>query len=571
MNDVLNKTRYYFREYISNVGRIKILVMPAVLALIIANYLEIQCTNYTAQMTSQGANKDDGFSLLKFYISFVIVSYTLKYVVNLFNIHFIAISMRSGFKNFFREYLMIKYASFRNIGVGEVQYNIMRRAAALADFLTTLTMSFISNIFFFFLVIHSVNSGVPANIKLILFFCLTVFLLLSSLIQFLRAKIRRKVNDGLQENSRKLYDILFNYERIVAYDNVDVECGKYWDSMHGQTYYGRLYWVSYETVGFINSLFFIFLNVYLIHHFNLISSMNVGNLKEFMMLITKLREKVVDISRNIDEICTSFTNLDQSLIEDCPLDDAGESLQLETFESEIQIKDLAFGYSDKLVLRDVNYTVSRGDKIAITGVNGAGKSTFVKILLGLYDYTGSLKIDGFEYTDLSKKSIRRLISYIPQNSYLFDGTIMDNLTVGNEGLAQEKLVEYCKLYNTHKLFKELGYNNEVGERGKSLSGGQGQKVSFMRAVIKNAPIFILDEATSNMDSVSEQELIHSIFTHMTSKTVFMIIHNLNLLHNFDKIIFFDNNTLEEEGNFDDLYRANGSFTQFYKRSIDTSD
>ncbi|KAI5170296.1 hypothetical protein PAEPH01_1315 [Pancytospora epiphaga] len=568
MTSALAKTKYYFNEYVGSVRWIKIMLMPVAVILIIANYLEIQCTNYSAQITSKDSNKADAYRLLKLYALFFVTGYTLKYIVNIFNAYFIATSIRSGFRNFFHEYLLIKYRDFQNIGVGEAQYNIMRRAAALSEFLTTLTMSFISNAFFFLLVLQAINSTMPANIKLSLFLCLALFLLLSGVIQYYRAGIRRKVNLGLQKNSRKMYDILFNYERIVAYDNLEVECGKYWDSMDRQTYYGIIYWVSYEIVSFCNMLFFILLNVYLIGQFNMIPSMQVGNLKEFMMIVTKLREKLTDISRNMDEICTHFTNLDQSAIEGCEKDENEEGLTISKFEGSIVFQNLSFGYGDKAIFRDVNYTVKSGDKIAIAGVNGAGKSTFVKILLGLYDdYQGSILIDGIEYRNLTKHSIRGLVSYVPQHAYLFDGTVLENLTLRKEEMAYSKVIEHCKLHRMHGAFKSIGYDSQVGERGRNLSGGQRQKISFMRAILKNSPIFILDEATSNMDTRSERKLVKSVVERMASRTVFMIIHNINLLHRFDRVMFFADNTLEEEGSFDELYKANGRFTAFYNHTV----
>lgn len=569
MAELLTKTKRYFNEYIGQAGKIKLLVIPVVLCLILANHLEVQYTNSSARMTTKVSDVavDDRFALLKMYIVYFIICHTLKLMVNLFNANFIAMSIRSGFRNFFYEYFTVKYAVFQSIGIGEAQYNIMRRAYTLSDFLTTVTMSFISNFFFFLIVVQSVNASISGMVKLVMFVLLLGFLAFSIFIQMYRSKIRRRVNDGLQENSRKLYDILFNYERIITYDNLDVECEKYWDSMHQQTVYGSIYWVTYEIVNFLNTFFFLILNIFLLKQYNSIPTMSSDSLKEFMMLVTKLSDKLVDISRNIDEICTSFTNLDQSVIENAPQDENNACMQITTFKDAVALQDMSFGYDGKLLFKGVSCVVPKGRKVAITGVNGAGKSTFVKILLGLYDYEGSIYIDGIECRRLTKHCIRDLISYIPQNSFLFDGTVRDNLVLGNRELSDAKLVEYCKLYKMHDSFKALGYDADVGERGMNLSGGQKQKVCFMRSIIKNSPILILDEATSNMDAASELSLINTIKENMQGTTVFMIIHNLALLHNFDEVLFFDNQTLEEHGDFKSLYASNGRFTAFYNDAI----
>lgn len=567
MDAVIKKTNYYITEYILNVKWIKTMVMPVILALIVANYLDIQGSTLSSKMTSDKIDDDGRYQLLRLYSLCFFIGYTLKYLVYIFNVQFIAVSMRSGYKNFFEEYLTIKYQSFHSIGVGEAQYNINRRAAALADFLTSLTMSFMSNAFFFMLAIHSVIYNIPGRAKISILIFIFLFLVVSLLVQLWRARIRRLVNNGFQSNSKKLYDALLNYERIVAYDNIDVECQKYWNSMQDQAHYSVYYWVTYELVEFMNNAFFVLLNVYLIKQFNDTQSLDVQSFKDFTVIFVKMREKVFEISRNIDEIFTMFTNLDQSAIEGCEIDDKCSSMAISKFDDRITIEDMSFKHADKVIFENVNMTVRKNEMVAITGVNGAGKSTFVKILLGLYDHDGLIKIDGTDINSVSKKSLRNLIGYIPQNSYLFDGSIMDNLTLANKTISPEKLTEYCKMYNTHELFKEIGYDREVGERGKNLSGGQAQKVSFMRAIIKNAPILVLDEATSNMDTVSELEVIENLKAHGINKTILMIIHNLNLLHHFDKILFFDNLTLLEQGSFEELYRVNSAFTEFYEKSI----
>lgn len=569
MMDTAKKIKYYIKAYIYDNEGVRNMVVPVVIALIMATYFDVHCSAISSQMTTKAKEEDDAgkLTLLKSFVLYFFMEYTLKFFVALFNVNFVATSMQAGFTNFFKEYLMIKYGSFHRIGVGEAQYNIVRRSTALADFLTSFTMYFMANAFFFIVAIHTSVAGIPFETKLLVLGFIMAFLCLSTCLQYLRSKVRRRVNNGFQTNSKKLYDILLNYERIVAYDNIDAECNKYWDSMNNQVFYSVIYWVTYEIADALNTVAFICLNVYLIRQFNSIDSFTGGSFQNFTVLFTKLGEKVFEISRNIDDIFVLFTNLDQSCISDFPMEKSDSLLRLNNFKEELKVEGLSFSHGDKLIFQNVNTTIKKGEMVAIIGVNGSGKSTFVKILLGLYDYDGTIKVDNQDYKELSRQAIRELINYIPQNSYLFDGTIMHNLTLGNKDLSHEKLVEYTRLYKTHGLFKELGYDKEVGERGKNLSGGQAQKVSFMRAVIKNSFIFILDEATSNMDTISELELIKSLREHATSKTIIMIIHNLSLLQHFEHVLFFNNKMLAEQGTFDDLYKSKDGFRQFYEESI----
>lgn len=567
MEGLAHKILRYCKIYIGNVLWIKLFIIPALLILGISNYLDLRCSKLASEIVADKSQREESISILKYYVIYYIIAYTMKYFVNLFNAHFVATSMRSGFRNFFYEYLSVKYSKFQEIGIGEAHYNITRRANALSDFLTILTMSFISNLFFFTLAIRDLNSCIDLAAKVKVCLCLGTFLLISLVIQYARSKVRERVNDGLQTNSRKLYDILFNYERITAYDTLEIESKKYWKSMESQTRSAIIYWVSYELVNFLNGVLFALLNVYLIGQFNMMKNLTQKDLKRFMFIVTKLRERVFDISKNVDELFTTFTNLDQSHIANAPVDEPVGLLPVATINNEITGKQLAFSYGEQLVFQNVNFCIKKGEKIAITGVNGNGKSTFVKILMGFYDFDGQLFLDGREHSKLSRTAIRNTIGYLPQNSQLFDTTIMENLTLGNKEVSTEKVVEYCKLYGMHELFRELGYDKRVGERGKNLSGGQRQKICFMRAVIRNTPALILDEATANMDVVSEMDLLRNVLLHMESKTVIMVVHNLSLLRFMDRVFFFNNHTLDGVGQFDDLVEKNTRFRAFYEDAV----
>jgi ABC-type multidrug transport system fused ATPase/permease subunit len=567
MAKVFTKIRQYFNEYVIKIMWIRVLIVPSVLFFMISNYFELEMSILSSKLSSSSDKASVTSQILQMYIKCFLISYTIKCFINIFNAHFIATSMRNGYRNFFYEYLTIKYAEFQTIGIGEAQYNINRRAIALSDFLTSLTMFFISNILFFVLAAYALNKDISWDIRFKIYRIITIFLVVSSILQLLRTKLRKKVNLGLQLNSRKLYDVLFNYERIVAYGNTEVELEKYYNAMSMQAEYGIYYWISYEAIGFLNSFFFVFLNIYLFHQMNLQSYMTKDILEKIIIVMAKLREKVTDLSKDVEDLCTHFTNLDQSIIEFAPKDENDENICINSFDECINIENVSFDFKEKSIFKGVSCILKPGEKVAITGINGGGKSTFIKILLGLYDYKGSIKIDDLEYSSITRHSLRNMISYVPQNSYLFDKSIIENLSMGNTHTSQEKILEFCKLYNMHEIFKELGYNKQIGERGKFLSGGQRQKISFMRAVIKNSPILILDEATSNMDQESELHIIHQIQSHMESKLVLMIVHNLALLESFDRILFFGDNTLIDQGSFKEMYARKGKFAEFYDESI----
>ncbi|EQB61539.1 abc transporter [Vairimorpha apis BRL 01] len=213
---------------------------------------------------------------------------------------------------------------------------------------------------------------------------------------------------------------------------------------------------------------------------------------------------------------------------------------INSFNNKLEFKNFSLKINNRYLIKNANLEIKKGEKVAIIGKNGTGKSSFVNVLLRLRDYEGKFLIDGQNVSTITKSSLRDIISYIPQNPGISEGTVLDNLTYGNPTIPFDKVKEYCFEYGVDRLFNSLqnGYNTQVGEMGKYLSGGQKQRISFMRAVIKNGDIFIFDEPTSNLDSNSEREVLSYVFSKLKYKTSVVILHNMEYLNKFDKILGF---------------------------------
>ncbi|KAI5150007.1 ATP-binding cassette, subfamily B, heavy metal transporter [Enteropsectra breve] len=559
---VWQKVQKYFDTYILQIKWVKAMLLPIIILFIVSSYCELHMASNTSEIIN-GKDFKSRASALNYYIFFMFSAYSLRFVVNIFTAYFVATSTRLAFKNFFTEYLQISYRWFMEIGIGEAQYNIVRRATSLAEFFNILTINLASNVFFLILFLHSIFSKIDFWSRLKITGLILCFIIFSAIMQRVRAESRKQTNLGLQENSKKLYDALFNYERIVAYDNLDIECEQYWDANAHMEKHAIRYWVSGDVISLINSILYVLFQTYLIYIYKMNASIiQAEEIGTFIILAGKLKDRAISITQNIDELFITFVGMAQSMAEDAPLDEKGQMLQLTKFENEIEVQDVSYKYNKNYIFKNINLLINKSDKIAITGTNGGGKSTFIKIILGLYDYEGSIKIDGIESSAASRQSLRGLISYIPQNAYLFDTDIEGNLKIGSQNITNEKILKYCKLFGTHELFKEMGYDKQVGERGKNLSGGQKQKISFMRGILKEAPILILDEATANMDAASELELIKSVNEKLKDKAVLVIIHNLSLLNYFEKILFFNDQTVDCD-TFAKLYDRNPAFKAFF--------
>ena len=236
---------------------------------------------------------------------------------------------------------------------------------------------------------------------------------------------------------------------------------------------------------------------------------------------------------------------------------------------EIKYKNIEFAYSEKknTVFKNLNFTVAKNEKLAVAGESGSGKTTIVNLLLRFYEPTsGSIYINGTDIKDLTLKSLRSLITVVSQETYLFNGTIKENLLHANEDADEEKLIDACKAANIHSFIQSLpeGYNTKVGERGLNFSGGQRQRIAIARAVLKNSPIVVLDEATSSVDTENENEIKQSLNHLLRNRTSITIAHRLNTIENSDRILVLLRGEIVDEGSYKELILKDG----YYKKLVE---
>ena len=236
---------------------------------------------------------------------------------------------------------------------------------------------------------------------------------------------------------------------------------------------------------------------------------------------------------------------------------------------EIRYENIEFAYGEKknTVFKNLNFTVAKNEKLAVAGESGSGKTTIVNLLLRFYEPTsGSIYINGTDIKDLTLKSLRSLITVVSQETYLFNGTIKENLLHANEDADEEKLIDACKAANIHSFIQSLpeGYNTKVGERGLNFSGGQRQRIAIARAVLKNSPIVVLDEATSSVDTENENEIKQSLNHLLRNRTSITIAHRLNTIENSDRILVLLRGEIVEEGSHKELILKDG----YYKKLVE---
>ena len=236
----------------------------------------------------------------------------------------------------------------------------------------------------------------------------------------------------------------------------------------------------------------------------------------------------------------------------------------------IEFRNLAFKYEEEMVLKDIHLTVQAGETIAIVGKSGGGKTTFVNLIPRFYDVTGgSIRIDGQDIRDLSIESLRSLTAIVTQQTFLFNDTVKSNIAYGDTSRPFDDIARAARQAYATGFIEALpqGFDTMIGESGIKLSGGQRQRIAIARALLKNAPILILDEATSSLDTQSEREVQNALDALMKGRTSFVIAHRLSTIMNADRIIVLKDGRIVEQGRHDDLLALGGEYTGLYEQQF----
>lgn len=243
-----------------------------------------------------------------------------------------------------------------------------------------------------------------------------------------------------------------------------------------------------------------------------------------------------------------------------------EPFYAKTEDMSIKFDNVSFGYEDEEVLQNATFTVKSGTKTALVGSSGSGKSTALKLAAGFYKASsGNIFLGGTDISNVVDESLLKYYSVVFQDVLLFDGTIMDNIRLGNKNATDEEVIKAAKLANCDSFVSNLpnGYMTTIGENGKLLSGGEKQRISIARAIIKDSPIVLLDEVTSALD-IQNENLIQKAISHITkNKTVIVIAHKLNTIKDCDNILVFDKGKIVEQGTHEELLKQNGYYKKLH--------
>ncbi len=290
----------------------------------------------------------------------------------------------------------------------------------------------------------------------------------------------------------------------------------------------------------------------------------------FLIIFSQIVNPAKVISNSMSNISRGLASADRvfQLIDSKPgITEKPDAVDIKSLEDSIEFRNVSFAYEEKLVLKNINIHIKKGEIVALVGPSGGGKSTLADLIPRFYDPgSGEVLMDGIDLKDYKIESVRSLMGIVTQESILFNDTVANNIAFGRPDATEEEIEAAARIANAHEFIVKMksGYQTEIGERGTKLSGGQRQRLSIARALLKNPPILIMDEATSALDSESERLVQDAIYKLMQNRTAIVIAHRLSTIQNANRIFVIQEGEVVESGTHDMLIRKNG----LYKKLTD---
>lgn len=299
--------------------------------------------------------------------------------------------------------------------------------------------------------------------------------------------------------------------------------------------------------------------------------LTIGTLIGFQNYITRFFQPIQQLAEQFNVLQSAFASSERifGIMDDKPqILDAEDPIELDDVKGEIEFKNVWFAYNEgEWILKDVSFHVKPKETIAFVGATGAGKTTILSLITRNYDIQkGQILIDGIDITKIKKQNLRTYIGQMLQDVFMFTGTIESNIKLRDESITKEEMVQACKYVNAHQFIDKLddGYDTRVRERGNNFSSGQRQLISFARTIVHDPKIMILDEATSNIDTETEQLIQDSLKKMMTIGTMLIVAHRLSTIQHVDKIIVLSKGEIIESGSHQELLKNKKHYYQLYR-------
>lgn len=567
----LKRVMSYLLEY-------KFLMIVAVILSIGSNLFALvgpMLSGYAIDSISLGKGVVD-FSKVFYYcglmIAFYVASAILAYILAVLMLE---ISKRISYKlrkDLVDRLLSLPVGYFDTNATGEIlskiSYDVDTLNASLTSDLVAICSSIIT-------VVVSFISMVMISKRLVLVFVVTVpiSMIMTKRITMLTRPLFRNRSRKLGELNGKVEEFISGQKTIRAYHQEENTKEKFRkkneeavNAYYRADYYGSMVGPS---VNFMNNLSLSLISVFgaLMYLFG---EMTVGSISSFVLYSRKFSGPINEAANIMGEFQSSMAaaerifNLMDEMKETADKEDAKVLTEV---EGNVKVENISFGYNkDKIILKNLSMEAPAGSMVAIVGPTGAGKTTLINLLMRFYDVNeGSIKVDNNDVQDVTRASLRGAYAMVLQDTWLFEGTIFENIAYGNEKATMDDVVEAAKAARIHSYIKRLpkGYDTVLTDDGTNISKGQKQLLTIARAMLLDAKILILDEATSNVDTRTEIQIQQAMRNLMKDKTCFVIAHRLSTIKSADHILVVRDGNIVEQGNHKELLRQKGFYNQLY--------
>ena len=305
------------------------------------------------------------------------------------------------------------------------------------------------------------------------------------------------------------------------------------------------------------------------------NKIQVGDILAFIQYVRSFMQPIAQtaqIANVMQQTAAAAERVFEFLEEEEVVEDVKNPISTEGIEGAVEFEHVRFGYNeDKIIINDFSINIKPGQKVAIVGPTGAGKTTIVKLLMRFYELNGGkILIDGYDYRDFTRNDLRKIFGMVLQDTWLFNGSIMENIRYGRLDASDEEVIEAAKLAHAHHFIKTLadGYNMEINEEADNISQGQKQLLTIARAILSDPKILILDEATSSVDTRTEVLIQQAMENLMEGRTSFIIAHRLSTIKNADIILVMKDGDIVEQGTHEELLKSKGFYSELYNSQFE---